>query len=149
MSTLSVKVRIHALAGILATFTIATFWSSTLISELFLSPTSVVWVKQQIVLGMFVLIPLLMITGGSGFSLGGKSSHPLVQQKRRRMPIIALNGLLILLPCALFLSWKAQRGDMDGWFYTVQVLELTAGAINLLLMSLNARDGMRLRNSQS
>ncbi|MGO1503309.1 MAG: hypothetical protein ACTHWH_18725, partial [Marinobacter sp.] len=69
MSTRGRKVRIHALAGLLATLTIATFWLSTLISELFLSPASVVWVKQQIVLGMFVLIPLLMITGGSGFSL--------------------------------------------------------------------------------
>ncbi|MGO2135111.1 hypothetical protein [Marinobacter sp.] len=149
MSTRSLKVRIHASAGILATLTIATFWSSTLISELFLSATSVIWVKQQIVLGMFVLIPLLMITGGSGFSLGRKSTLLLVQHKRRRMPIIALNGLLILLPCALFLSWKAQQVEMGGWFYTVQVLELTAGAINLLLMGRNARDGMRLRKPQS
>lgn len=148
MSTRGRKVRIHALAGLLATLTIATFWLSTLISELFLSPASVVWVKQQIVLGMFVLIPLLMITGGSGFSLGGKSTHPLVRQKRRRMPFIALNGMLILLPSALFLSWKAQLGEMDGGFYTVQVLELIAGAINLLLMSLNARDGIRLRSAQ-
>lgn len=139
------KTRLHALAGVLAMLTIASFWLSTLISELFLSREAVVWVKQSIVMGLFVLIPLLMITGGSGFALGKSSTHPLIHQKRRRMPFIALNGLLILLPAALYLSWKAQAGVFDGWFYSMQGLELLAGAANLLLMSLNARDGMRYK----
>lgn len=139
------KVRIHALAGMLAMLTIALFWSSTVIAELALSATAVTWVKQQIVLGLFVLVPLLMIVGGSGFALGHKSTHPLIAHKRRRMPFIALNGLLVLVPSALYLSWKAQAGAFDGGFVAVQVLELTAGAINLVLMGLNARDGLRLR----
>ncbi|MEO5362676.1 MAG: hypothetical protein H7838_03515 [Magnetococcus sp. DMHC-8] len=139
------KNRIHALAGLLAMLTIATFWLSTLISELFLSIETVVWVKQSIVSGVLVLIPLLMITGGSGFALGKGSTHPLIGQKRRRMPVIALNGLLILLPAAFYLSWRAQAGLLDGLFYGVQAVELLAGAVNLSLMGLNARDGMRLR----
>ena len=147
MSARRVKVQFHALAGMLAMLTIATFWLSTLISELFLLPAAVVWVKQHIVLGLFVLIPLLMATGGSGFAMGRKSTHPLILQKRRRMPFIALNGLLVLVPSALYLSWKAQAGLFDGGFYAVQAVELIAGAANLLLMGLNARDGLRLRKS--
>lgn len=145
MTTRMMKARVHASAGILAMLTIATFWLSTLISELFMSPVTVAWVKQQIVSGLFVLIPLLAITGASGFALGGKSNHFLICRKRHRMPFIALNGLLILVPAALYLSWKARNGEMDGSFYTVQALELIAGATNLVLMGLNARDGIRLR----
>ena len=139
------KARIHGLAGLLAMLTIATFWLSTLIAELFLSVAAITWIKQTIVWGLFVLIPLLMITGGSGFALGRRSTYPAIVRKRRRMPFIALNGMLILAPAAIYLSWKAQAGAFDGWFYSVQVLELLAGATNLLLMGLNARDGMRLR----
>ncbi|MBW7901731.1 MAG: hypothetical protein H3C26_09655 [Rhodocyclaceae bacterium] len=145
MNVRVVKTRIHALAGLLAMLTIAAFWLSTLISELFLSVQAVVWVKQAIALGLFVLIPLLMVTGGSGFALGRNNGHPAIRQKRHRMPFIAMNGLLILVPAALCLSWKARAGAFDGWFYSVQALELLAGAANLLLMGLNARDGMRLR----
>ncbi|MDR9469408.1 MAG: hypothetical protein RI559_14265, partial [Marinospirillum sp.] len=84
----------------------------------------------------------LMITGGSGFALGKNSTHPLLAQKQRRMPFITLNGLLVLVPAAIYLSWKAQAGMFDTGFYSVQVLELIAGATNLLLLGLNARDGM-------
>ena len=141
------KARIHGLAGLLAMLTIATFWLSTLVAELFLSVATITWVKQAIVWGLFVLIPLLMITGGSGFVLGRNSSYPVIARKRRRMPFIALNGMLLLAPAAIYLSWKAQSGAFDGWFYGVQVLELLAGATNLLLMGLNARDDVRLRKS--
>lgn len=113
------KTRIHALAGLLAMLTIATFWLSTLISELFLSMQAVVWVKQAVVLGLFVLIPLLIVTGGSGFALGRDSdhrNHPPIRQKRRRMPFIAMNGLLVLIPAALYLSQTARAGVFDEWF---------------------------------
>ena len=60
------------------------------------------------------------------------------------MPVIALNGLLVLLPSAFYLNAKAQAGEFDALFYGVQALELLAGAINLTLMGLNLRDGLRL-----
>lgn len=145
MKSRTTLVRIHALAGFFAMLTIATFWVSTLISELFLSVPTVIWVKKSIVWGFFLLIPLLIITGGSGFSLGKNATHQLLVQKKRRMPFIVLNGLLVLVPSAIYLSWKAQAGLFDAWFYSVQVLELIAGGTNLLLMGLNARDGMNLR----
>ena len=64
--------------------------------------------------------------------------------KLRRMPIIAANGVLILVPAALFLAMKARGGAFDGAFYAVQAIELVAGAINLALLSLSLRDGLRL-----
>ena len=60
------------------------------------------------------------------------------------MPVIAFNGLLILVPSAFFLAYKAGSGDFDTSFYAVQALELVAGAVNLSLIGLNIRDGLRL-----
>jgi hypothetical protein len=60
------------------------------------------------------------------------------------MPFIAANGLLILVPAAVFLALRAQAGLLDGVFYGVQAVELAAGAANLTLIGLNIRDGLRL-----
>lgn len=60
------------------------------------------------------------------------------------MPIIALNGLLFLVPAAWFLAGKAAAGEFNNPFYTVQVIELIAGAANLTMMGLNIRDGLRM-----
>jgi len=57
---------------------------------------------------------------------------------------VAANGLLLLVPAALYLERKARMGEMDGAFLAVQALELGVGAVNLALMALNARDGLRL-----
>jgi len=60
------------------------------------------------------------------------------------MPIIAANGVLVLIPSALFLAWKAGAGAFDTAFYAVQAVELIAGAVNVTLLSLNMRDGLRM-----
>ena len=60
------------------------------------------------------------------------------------MPLIAANGLLVLVPCALVLNSWASIGNFDSAFYIVQVIELLAGATNLSLMGLNVRDGLRM-----
>lgn len=135
---------LHPLAGALALLTILTFWGTTLMSEVFGPPTTVVLVKSLIPWGFLLLIPALMATGGSGFVLAGQRGGHLVDAKRRRMPVIAMNGLLILMPAALFLAFKAQAGELDAVFYAVQALELVAGAVNITLLGLNMRDGLRL-----
>lgn len=135
------KRKIHAAVGILSFLFIAVFWSSTVISELFLSQDAIANVKVAISHAFIVFIPSMVITGATGFAMGGKSSFPMLVAKRRRMPIIGANGLLVLIPAALFLSAKAQAGEFDLWFNTVQGLELLAGATNLYLMGLNIRDG--------
>ncbi len=138
------KIKIHAIAGIIGFLTILTFWSSTLLSEIFGSHATIAWVKGMILQGMFILIPAMIIVGASGMSLGKQSFHPLVAKKKKRMPFIALNGLLILLPAAFFLEAKAAAGLFERCFYAVQAIELLAGATNLTLMGINIRDGLRM-----
>ena len=138
------KHRIHAVAAMLTLLFLAAFWMSTVVSELFLSASAVAQVKIAIAYALWGFLPVMMLTAASGFLMGGKGRHPLLLAKRRRMPFIAINGLLILVPAAVFLSLRAQAGLLDRAFYGVQALELAAGAANLTLIGLNIRDGLRL-----
>ncbi|WP_206454168.1 hypothetical protein [Aurantimonas marina] len=138
---------IHPIAGTLALVTILTFWISTTVSELFSPLATIVMVKTLIPWGFFVLIPALMAAGGSGFTLSKKRpGNGLIDAKRKRMPFIAGNGILILIPAALFLAFKARAGEFDAAFYGVQIVELVAGAVNITLLGLNMRDGLRLKS---
>jgi len=136
---------VHPVAGAVALLAIATFWLSTAISELFLSEASVIAVKTAIPWGFVVLIPALAAVGGSGFALAKGRRAGLVGAKIRRMPFIAANGILILVPAALFLACKARHAEFDGVFYAVQALELAAGAANISLLGLNMRDGLKMK----
>ena len=135
---------IHASAGTLAMLTIAVFWTSTLVSEIFLDYASVAAVKHAIVYGLFLLVPFMAATGGSGFALGKMRKGPLLDQKKKRMAIIGANGLLVMIPAAIFLNGKAAAGEFDAMFYSVQVVELVVGVVQLTLMGVNFRDGLRL-----
>ncbi|APX26181.1 MULTISPECIES: ferredoxin--NADP reductase [Salipiger] len=135
---------VHPVAGMIAILTISTFWLSTAISELFLSEAAIVAVKTTIPWGFLILIPALAATGGSGFAWSKGQRRGLVGTKLKRMPFIAANGILILIPAALFLASKARAGEFDTVFYVVQALELIAGATNITLLGLEMRDGMKL-----
>jgi hypothetical protein len=89
-------------------------------------------------------VPFLAATGGSGFALSKTRNGPLVDQKKKRMPVIAANGLLVMIPAAIFLNSKAAAGEFDAMFYSVQVVELIVGVVQLILMGMNFRDGLRL-----
>jgi hypothetical protein len=52
------------------------------------------------------------------------SSDPRIVKKRNRMPFIAGNGLLILMPAAFYLATLASRGEFGPLFYAVQAIEL-------------------------
>ena len=135
---------IHPIAGTVALMTILSFWLATAWSEAFAGEQAVTTVKTLVPYGFFVLIPALMAAGGSGFRLGKRMRGPLIDAKKKRMPVIAANGILILIPSALYLSFKAQAGTFDMEFYVIQAIELIAGAANITLLSLNMRDGLRL-----
>ncbi len=136
--------RIHPIAGTIGFLTILVFWISTVVSELFGSPETVAAVKQAIPWGFLWLVPALALAGATGFRMAGASSDARIARKKRRMPIIAANGVLVLLPSAFCLAWLASQGELGLLFYSVQAVELVCGAINLALMSLNLRDGLRL-----
>jgi hypothetical protein len=136
---------IHPVAGTLALLTIGTFWLSTALSELLASEATVTAVKTAIPWGFLLLIPALAAAGGSGFALAKGRRAGLIGAKLKRMPWIAANGILILVPSALFLASKARAAEFDALFYSAQALELVAGAANITLLSLNMRDGLKMK----
>ncbi|MBH9536771.1 hypothetical protein I6A82_03535 [Novosphingopyxis sp. YJ-S2-01] len=123
---------------------IGIFWFSTLIAELFGTKAQIITVKTAIPWGFLLLVPALAAAGGSGAIHSRGRRGGFIDRKMRRMPVIAANGLLVLIPAALFLSWKAGADEIDGAFYAVQALELLAGAVNFTLLALNMRDGLRM-----
>ncbi len=137
--------RIHPVAGVIGFVMILTFWTSTVLSELFGTHDIVAAVKSMILYGLLILIPAMAIVGATGMSMGRRRKDKPAMAKRRRMPIIAANGLLVLVPAAFFLSSKANAGSFDTSFVAVQAVELIAGAINLTLMGLSIRDGRTMR----
>jgi len=139
------KAKLHAAFGGLALVTICCFWGSTVVLELFGDHAAIAAVKNAILWGMLVLVPAMAAAGGSGFSLGKGWRNPAVLRKKRRMKIIAANGILVLVPSAVFLANRAAAGEFDWAFAAVQAIELLAGAVNITLLSLNMRDGFALR----
>jgi len=138
------KKRVHAIAGGLGFVMILLFWTSTLFSELFATHETIATIKAMILKAMVIFIPAMAIAGASGMAMGRRRKDALTAGKKKRMPVIALNGLLILLPSAWFLAGKAATGQFDGTFYLIQGIELIAGLVNLTLMGMNIRDGLRM-----
>lgn len=136
--------RLHPLAGMVALGLIVLFWLSTVASELSGSLGAIVAVKRGVVLLLPLLVAAMMATGISG----GHIASGRMPIKRRRMMVIAANGVLVLVPCALALRHLALAGRFDVLFTSIQALELAAGAANATLMALNLRDGLRLRRGK-
>ena len=136
--------RLHPVAGGLGFAIILLFWTSTVAVELWGGRDAIIAWKQTLPWGLLLLIPALATTGATGFRLGGRSPLPLVLAKKRRMPIIAANGLLVLTPSALALAWLASQNALGVTFAVIQSVELIAGAVNLTLMALSIRDGFRI-----
>lgn len=135
---------VHAIAGTTAMLIIVGFWTATLVSEIFLDYAAVATVKHAIVYGLFLLVPFMAATGGSGFALGKTRKGYLLDRKKKRMAIIGANGLLVMIPAAIFLNGKAAASEFDALFYAVQAVELIVGVVQLALMGMNFRDGLKL-----
>jgi hypothetical protein len=137
--------QVHRIAGLLAPLCVLTFFFSTILVELFGSPAAVARVKSLVVTpGLWIMIPAMAAAGGSGMLLARSRKGRLVEAKKRRMQLIAANGLLVLVPCAIVLDRWAAAGAFGTTFLVVQAAELAAGAANLALMGLNFRDGLRM-----
>ncbi len=139
------KKNIHRFAGTVALLIIVSFWSSTVIAELLLDFQSVTSVKQAIVYGLFLLVPAMAVTGSSGFAMGKSVSSSIILKKKRRMAIIGFNGLIFMIPMALYLNFKAERNEFDTIFFVVQALELIIGVVQISLLSRNFRDGLKIK----
>lgn len=137
---------VHPISGVVGFILILTFWVSTVVTELSATPETIAMTKGLILNGMFVLVPSMIIVGASGMFMGRRRKDAPARAKKKRMPVIAGNGLLILLPLAFYLESKASIGAFDTTFYLLQGLELIAGATNLTLMGLSMRDGRAMAN---
>ena len=136
--------RVHPIAGGLALLTMLAFWTSTVAVELVGSTDDIVAVKHAIMWGLLVLVPALAATGGTGFLRAGRSKNAHILAKKRRMQVVAPIGILVLVPCVLYLGATSSASGHGTYFHEVQAVELVAGAVNITLMSLNVRDGLRL-----
>lgn len=136
-------VRVHLIATIIATITIATFFTISLIAELRGDESFIKSVKAFILYTLPVMViamPALKITGDK---LAGKSKNPIVLKKMNRMKFVIVNGI-ILVSLAGFLYYRSHYQNIDGVFLTAQIAEFAFGLANLTLIILNARDGMQL-----
>lgn len=136
--------RWHRAASGCALGVLLALWCSTAWVELFGRTEQVVRLKTAVPWVLLVLIPALALTGITGAKLAGGRTTGVLGVKLLRMKLIAANGVIVLTPAALYLAYKATSGELDAAFSAVQLLELCAGAVNLMLMALNARDGLRL-----
>lgn len=137
-------VKLHAAAGALAMALIALFWGTVLASGLSGRMDVLASVRLGILFALPVLVLALAGTGVSGAVLAGGSRAPEIRAKQRRMALAAANGLLVLIPGAVFLGWRAARGEFYGSYFIVQAVEMVAGPVNLLLLGLNLRAGLKM-----
>jgi hypothetical protein len=136
--------QIHRIAALVALLCVSVFWLTTVIAELFFSLQHIIQVKHFVLSGLFLLIPAMAITAFTGMRMDRGGYLPRLEAKKGRMPILAGNGLLVLLPCAIYLANKAVHGELDRIFYAVQLLELAAGALQWNFLRRNMQDGRLL-----
>ncbi|WP_437286182.1 hypothetical protein [Sorangium sp. So ce406] len=138
------KRTVHGIAGTLALCLVSTFFISTMLAELSGNAEVIVTVKRGILYGLALLIPSIAAAGGTGNFLARSRGGRIVDGKKRRMKFIAMNGILVLTPCAFVLYRLASRGEFGPLFVGLQTVELLAGATNIYLLIRMMRDGLRL-----
>ena len=139
------KSMVHAVAGVLGFLLVTTFVTSTVGSLAVGGPQTVAFVKAMNLMGMFALLPALVGAGATGVSLLGTRTDSLAVEKQKRGPRAFMTSLLIVLPSAGFLWFRASAGTFDALFYGVQAIELAASGFALFMIGLNIRDGLALR----
>jgi hypothetical protein len=139
----------HAAAGGSALVLALSFLSASITVELFGSHGSVMAVKRGILLAIPLLAICAIVAGGSGNWLAGKSKAQVVTRKALRMRITGVNALLVLIPCAVVLDRMASAAEFGTQFVAVQAIEFIFGAVNVTLLGLNMRDGLRMRARRS
>ena len=138
---------LHKLASLAALGLIGSFFLSTVTVELFGSFEAVAVVKRSILYGIFLLVPLMATAGITGNVLAKGKEGPLIREKKRRMPLIALNGMVVLIPAAYWLDTLASQGVFSRVFYSIQGIELFFGGLNIYWMTKNVLAGKKVAGS--
>ncbi len=135
--------RIHVFATALAVLMISSFFLSSLLAELSGDADIIKTVKRTILQTlplMFIAMPALAITGNR---LAGNSKHPQVREKKNRMKVVVINGM-ILTGLAGFLYYQSHFRSIDSIFLVAQICEFVFGLGNLTVIGLNIRAGLIL-----
>ena len=136
-------VKLHITATVIAVLTISTFFISSLRAEIIGDNLLIKTVKTGILYALPLLLlvmPTLAITGNK---LAGKSKHPSILKKLRRMKFVMINGF-ILIGLAVFLYYLANYQSIDDTFLYVQIAEFIFGLSNLSLIGMNIKTGLQL-----
>ncbi|MEH6532103.1 MAG: hypothetical protein V7735_12300 [Photobacterium frigidiphilum] len=141
--------RIHKTAAVIAFLMIVSFFSTSLFADIFGDNEIIAQVKQTILYSVGLLVIAMMTTGITANKLYGAKVQGALAVKQKRMKIAAANGVVILIPAAIFLARWSAAGQFDSLYWTVQAIELIAGATNAILLGLNIRDGIRLSHATS
>lgn len=139
--------RFHRAAAYLAFTIILCLFLSSIFVEVFGRVEHITLVKTVIIYPIPFLIISMIGAGMSGTVLGKTYHHSSVRKKAKRMPFIAVNGMIILLPLAYVLYTMSINEHFDFIFYTIQAAELVFGGLNIYLMALNIIDAKKLRRS--
>jgi hypothetical protein len=136
---------IHLSGAVVAQLAVGSFLVATVAAELTGDGALIAAVKGAIARAVFVLAPVMIVTGVSGRRLAGKSRAQIVVRKMRRMRLVGINAVVVLIPSALALARMAADRNFGTWFLALQSVELLAGCMNFTLLALNVRDGLALR----
>ena len=136
---------IHLSGAIIAQVVVGSFLIATVAAEVTGDEAVIAGVKGAVARAVFLLAPVMIVTGLSGRCLAGKSRAEIVVRKMRRMRLIGINALVVLIPCALALGRLAADRSFGTSFMALQSVELMAGCVNFTLLALNVRDGLALR----
>jgi hypothetical protein len=129
---------------LLALLLLSSFWSATLVSELFLDVSDVVATKSAILHGLVLLVPCMAALHVTGSRIAGASSGPLIVKKRRILRLMGANAALVLVPSAIGLYVLSRDGSLEPPFLALQALELVAGTLNITLLVMNIHAGLKL-----
>ena len=139
-----IRLNVHRAASIGATLLITSFIISTVTVEFLGFEAYLVEVKTWIFRVLPLLIILMATAGATGRKLASQSAGQPASKKAKLMRLVALNGILVLAPCAYFLQKWANLGELGQAFYWVQAIELGFGAINLSLMGMMIKEGITI-----
>ncbi|WP_407117401.1 hypothetical protein [Bradyrhizobium sp. LMG 9283] len=129
---------LHPMAGATALVMIATLWISTVLTEVLASHASVTVIKTAI---PWASCYWSRRCGDRRFFLAKEGRAGLIDAKIKRMPFVAGNGILVLIPAALFLASNRVRLDV----LCSADAQTACRATNIFLLRLNMRDGFKMK----
>ena len=139
------RVSLHRIAGFMALGISVLFWLGTIVVLVMGNEAFIAGMKLTILYGIMFQITALLVAAISGRLLSvDRMREPLVARKFRRMVAATALGLIVLLPAAVYLALKLQGAVPDMPWKLAQAVELVAQAMVIVLLMLNARDGLAL-----